>query len=114
MKAKITKVEQGKEWKNDYGTFFPHRVTFDNKDKVVINKTKKDAYQVGQELEYEITGEDKVGNIKAKEVRENPQDKIQTYIIRQSSVRTAVEYHTSESIEDVLKTAEKIETWVCR
>ncbi len=60
------------EWSNSYGTFYPHYVTFENGDVAITNKTKENAFSVGQELQYELVGEDNVGNQKFKEYRENP------------------------------------------
>jgi hypothetical protein len=71
-KAKITNVEILESWSNSYGTFYPHKVTFDNGDVAIANKVTEHAYTIGQELTYELNGQDKQGNNRFKEVEEQP------------------------------------------
>ena len=68
--SKITNVEVLPEWSNSNGTFYPHKVTFENGDVAIANKKTQNAYSIGQELKYQITGQDNVGNNKFKEVKE--------------------------------------------
>ena len=69
--SKITKVEMLQEWSNANGTFYPHKVTFENGDVAIANKKSQNAYIAGQEIKYQIVGQDNVGNNKFKEVKED-------------------------------------------
>ncbi len=69
-KSKIQKVEMLPEWSNDYGTYYPHKVTFENGDVAIANKKSKDAFTINQEIQYEIVGQDPAGNNKFKEVQD--------------------------------------------
>lgn len=70
-KSKITKVEMLKEWSNPNGTFFPHKVTFENGDVAIANKKTQNAYSEGQEIQYTLDGVDALGNKRFKEHRED-------------------------------------------
>lgn len=70
-KSKIKNLEMLPEWSNSNGTYYPHKVTFENGETAIANKKKQNAYQIGRELEYQIVGEDKVGNKKFKEIQQN-------------------------------------------
>ncbi len=52
--AKVTEVrcEDGKQ--GQYGTTYGHWLTMDNGDKGICNKKKQNAFEVGQEITYEI------------------------------------------------------------
>ena len=122
--SKIIKVEMLPEWSNDYGTYYPHKVTFENGDVAITNKKKQNAYSVGQELNYELKGQDPAGNNKFKEIQEEykggvDKGKIQTYIIKQSSLTRAIEHLTvlgkdNLTKENVIALAEYYTNWVLK
>ncbi len=123
--SKIKHVEMLQEWSNAHGTYHPHKVTFENGDIAIANKKKQNAYSVDQELKYEITGQDKSGNNKFKEVKEEftpggskTDPKTQTYIIKQSSLTRAIEHLSIKKIdfkkEDVIKLAQYYTDWVLK
>ena len=122
--SKITKVEMLPEWSNANGTFYPHKVTFENGDIAIANKKKENAYSSGQEIDYEIVGQDKMGNNKFKEIQEEykgggDKGKIQTYIIKQSSLTRAIEHlkclgTDKLTKENVIALAEYYTNWVLK
>ena len=122
-KSKIITVEMLPEWSNSYGTFYPHKCTFENGDIAITNKAKQNAFKEGQELKYEITGQDNSGNNKFKEIQEDQRqgdkDKIQIYIIKQSALRRAIEHLKEKepellTKENVIKLAEYYTNWVLK
>lgn len=50
--SKIKRIEDTKEWTNDYGTTIYHSLEMENGDKINIGKKKM--LQVGWEIDYEI------------------------------------------------------------
>lgn len=64
--TKIKSVEVGKPWSNANGTFYPHTYELEDGQTVVANHKENGKFSVGEEVEYEVTGTDKVGNTKAK------------------------------------------------
>lgn len=70
--SKIKSVEVLPSWSNSNGTFYPHKVTFDNNEIAIANKKKERAFAIGQEIKYQITGQDNIGNLKFKEVQDQP------------------------------------------
>lgn len=125
-KSKIQKVEMLQEWSNSYGVFHPHKCTFENGDIAITNKKEVNALTVGQEIQYQITGQDNAGNNKFKEIQEEKSysgggksDKVQTYIIRQSSLTRAIEHLKEKEQKDLTKEnvvalAEYYTNWVLK
>tara|TARA_R100001594_G_scaffold31970_1_gene59439 strand:- start:424 stop:846 length:423 start_codon:yes stop_codon:yes gene_type:complete len=104
--AKITNIEQKPEFKtNDGKTLYVFELELDNGDKGAIFKQKDNPYvEVGQEITYELTDR---GSIKIQ--REGggfnssqsfkKDSNVQEYIIRQSSLKCAIDLVVAEKIE---------------
>ncbi len=118
-KSKITKVEMLPEWTGANGTFFPHKVTFENGDIAIANKKTQNAYSEGQEIQYTLDGVDNYGNKRFKEHRES------TYSggkkgsnasfalsyakdLAVAHIRNGVEYKA----DDIMKVAGKFNQWL--
>ena len=106
-----------------YGTTFYHNLEMENGDKINIGKKKEQ--QVGWELTYEITEQGQQEYNKAKAVApesfkksnnytpsNSSNDDRQLLIVKQSSIKAAVEFDNQCTIEDLLKNAEIIKDWV--
>ena len=106
-----------------YGTTFYHNLEMENGDKINIGKKKEQ--QVGWELTYEITEQGQQEYNKAKAVAPESFNKSNNYtpsnssnddrqllIVKQSSIKAAVEFDNQCTIEDMLKNAEIIKDWV--
>ena len=96
MKSKVKVIAECKEYTNDYGTTYYHNIEMENGDKVNIGKKKK--LEIGQELEYEWVGElgqheyTKAKTPKPVSSGAGNKDDVQTYIIRQSSLKIALDF----------------------
>ena len=102
--AKITNIEQKPEFKtNDGKTLYVFELELDNGDKGAIFKQKDNPYvEVGQEINYDLTDR---GTIKIQRegggFSQSPKkdSNVQEYIIRQSSLKCAIDLVVSEKIE---------------
>jgi len=121
--SKIKTVVSIKPHKNSYGETFYHNLEMENGDKINIGKKKEQ--QVGWELTYEITEQGQQEYNKAKAVAPESFNKSNNYtpsnssnddrqllIVKQSSIKAAVEFDNQCTIEDMLKNAEIIKDWV--
>tara|TARA_R100001530_G_scaffold133380_2_gene106702 strand:- start:826 stop:1260 length:435 start_codon:yes stop_codon:yes gene_type:complete len=119
--SKIKEVVSMNPWKSKNGkTIIYHSLVMENEDKINIGKMKEQ--QIGWELTYEILEEGQQEYNKAKAVA--PQnfnssgfkgnDDRQVSIIRQSSLKCAVEYlkGAEASLEEVFEAADKFIDWV--
>jgi len=106
-----------------YGTTFYHNLEMENGDKINIGKKKEQ--KIGWELTYEITEQGQQEYNKAKAVAPESFNKSNNYtpsnssnddrqllIVKQSSIKAAVEFDNQCTIEDMLKNAEIIKDWV--
>jgi hypothetical protein len=106
-----------------YGTTFYHNLEMENGDKINIGKKKEQ--KVGWELSYEITEQGQHEYNKARAVASESFNKSNNYtpsnssnddrqllIVKQSSIKAAVEFDNQCTIEDMLKNAEIIKDWV--
>ena len=122
---KTSKIKEVKNVSDPYGKYqtIYHKLIMENGDKIDIGKKKEQ--QVGWELTYEIIEEGQHEFNKAKAVapdnfRANTSssfksnDDRQISIIRQSSLKAAVEYlkGAEASLEEVYEVAEKFIDWV--
>ena len=121
--SKIKTVVSIKPHKNGYGETFYHNLEMENGDKINIGKKKEQ--KVGWELSYEITEQGQQEYNKAKAVAPESFNKSNNYtpsnssnddrqllIVKQSSIKAAVEFDNQCTIEDLLKNAEIIKDWV--
>lgn len=106
-----------------YGTTFYHNLEMENGDKINIGKKKEQ--KIGWELTYEITEQGQHEYNKARAVAPESFNKSNNYtpsnssnddrqllIVKQSSIKAAVEFDNQCTIEDMLKNAEIIKDWV--
>ena len=106
-----------------YGTTSYHNLEMENGDKINIGKKKEQ--KIGWELTYEITEQGQHEYNKAKAVAPESFNKSNNYtpsnssnddrqllIVKQSSIKAAVEFDNQCTIEDMLKNAEIIKDWV--
>ena len=114
--SKIKEVANMNPWTSNTGkTIIYHSLVMENGDKINIGKMKEQ--QVGWELSYEITEQGQQEYNKAKAVTPNNfgggfkgGDNRQESIIRQSSLKCAVEYlkGAEASLEEVFIATEKM------
>jgi len=106
-----------------YGTTFYHNLEMENGDKINIGKKKEQ--KIGWELTYEIEEQGQHEYNKARAVAPESFNKSNNYtpsnssnddrqllIVKQSSIKAAVEFDNQCTIEDMLKNAEIIKDWV--
>ena len=106
-----------------YGTTFYHNLEMENGDKINIGKKKEQ--KIGWELTYEITEQGQQEYNRARAVASesfnksnnftssnSSNDDRQLLIVKQSSIKAAVEFDNQCTIEDMLKNAEIIKDWV--
>jgi len=121
--SKIKEVVSVKPHENSYGITLYHSLLMENGDKINIGKKKEQ--QVGWELTYEIVEEGQQEYNKAKAVapdkfKSNGQtsykkdDTVQELIVRQSSLKAAVDYcrGSSCSPEEICENAQLFAEWV--
>ena len=104
LTSKITGVEPMGTWSNGQRTFNKFRVSFANGDILSFLAVNDFKGQVGQDLTYEKNPQHGTGKIK----RENNQsynnnysapkksEDTQTYIIRQSMIKAAIDFHSGQ------------------
>ena len=124
MQSKIKAIEPRGAWDGKYGKMYAFKVCFeDGQDLEVNSKTEQPPYQVGDVMEYTITGSDSKYGAKGKvskpdgggfesssETRTN-RDKD---IMRQTALKAAVEFNAQRSTEvsRVLVEAEMMYQWL--
>ena len=121
--SKIKTVVNSKEWSNNGKTIIYHNLEMENGDKINIGKVK--LQQVGWELTYEVTeqGQQEFNKAKAVQKEQNftksfntqstKPDNVQDLIVKQSSLKAAVEFCNKEcTVEDIIDNAEVFYTWV--
>lgn len=62
--SKIKSVTAGKAWSNENGTYIPHTYELEDGTTLVANHKKEIPFNVGETIEYELKGTDKLGNNK--------------------------------------------------
>ena len=120
LTSKITHIEPKGVWSNGQNTFQKYQVTMANGDSLQFLAKGDFKRSVGQDITYEKN--EKYGS--GKMIREEQsftqphttqhKEDVQTYIIRQSMLKAAVDYHAGyqTSIDDVLQTARQFITFV--
>ena len=122
LTSRITSIEPAGTWSNGQRTFNKFRVCFANGDNLNFLAVDKFKYAPGENVTYIKNAEQNTGKIKRdfipKEVtREVVKDKAdtQTYIIRQSSLKSAIDYHASnpgKTESQVIETARNFVNFV--
>lgn len=122
LRSKITSVEPAGTWSNGQKTFNKFRVCFANGDNLNFLAVNNFLGQVGQDLTYTKNEAQGTGKI----LRDNISNGIssapvakkedtQTYIIRQSMIKAAIDYHASnhgKSEAQVIETARNFVNFV--
>ena len=121
--SKIKEVVSMKPHENSFGITLYHSLVMENGDKINIGKKKEQL--VGWELTYEIVEEGQQEYNKAKAVQKeqnftksfNTQstkpDNVQDLIVKQSSLKAAVEFCNKEcTVEHIIANAEVFYDWV--
>ena len=125
LTSRITSVEPTGTWSNGQRTFNKFRVCFANGDNLNFLAVNDFLGKVGQDLTYTKNEEQGTGKIyrennnsyqkpQKNNVSQKPQD-TQTYIIRQSMLKAAIDYHANnhgKSEEQVLNTARNFVNFV--
>lgn len=122
LTSRITSIEPAGTWSNGQRTFNKFRVCFANGDNLNFLAVDKFKYAVGENVTYIKNAEQNTGKIKRdfipREVtKEVSRDKVdtQTYIIRQSSLKSAIDYHASNPAKtesQVIETARNFVNFV--
>ena len=118
LTSKITHIEPKGVWSNGQNTFQKYQVTMANGESLQFLAKGEFKRSVGQDITYEKNEKYGTGKLVREEqtFTQAPQQKedVQTYIIRQSMLKAAVDYHAGyqTSIDDVLQTARQFITFV--
>lgn len=126
LTSKITSVEPTGTWSNGQKTFNKFRVCFANGDNLNFLAVNDFLGQVGQDLTYTKNESQGTGKIYRDNFRPNnqpaqnnyavkPKEDTQTYIIRQSMLKAAIDYHASnhgKSEGQVIETARNFVNFV--
>lgn len=103
LTSRITSVEPTGTWSNGQKTFNKFRVCFANGDNLNFLAVNEFKGQVGQDLTYTKNEAQGTGKIHRENFRPNNQqtytvkakEDTQTYIIRQSMIKAAIDYHAT-------------------
>lgn len=118
LTSKITHIEPKGVWSNGQNTFQKYQVTMANGESLQFLAKGEFKRSVGQDITYEKNEKYGTGKLVREEQTFTPapqqKEDVQTYIIRQSMLKAAVDYHAGyqTSIEDVLQTARQFITFV--
>ena len=118
LTSKITHIEPKGVWSNGQNTFQKYQVTMANGESLQFLAKGEFKRSIGQDITYEKNEKYGTGKLVREEqtFTSAPQQKedVQTYIIRQSMLKAAVDYHAGyqTSIDDVLQTARQFITFV--
>ncbi len=126
--SKVKTVLANGTWDSQHGLLYKFDYTFEDGISIAANHKTQSHFQIGDEVEYEIKGTSDFGNRgsvgKVKEqftpntnFSGGKSDKVQTYIIRQSSLTRAIEHlshkdHDKMTKENITALAEYYANWV--
>jgi len=118
--SKVTSVQPNGTWESKFGLMYKFEISFENGDVGEYSTKNKlqDKFYIGSETDYEyIDGKfPKVKPVYMKPDSFNQsspkQDDVQKLIVKQSSLKAAVDYDNKCSPEDVLKNAQMFYEWV--
>ena len=121
--SKVTSAQANGTWEGKYGIMYKHEIAFDNGDAGEYSSKSADQnkFVVGQETEYEYT-EGKFPKVKPVWAKPSSNgsfgfrkdDNVQNLIVRQSSLKAAVDYCRGSncSPEEVCANAQLFADWV--
>jgi len=137
LTSRVTSVEPRGTWNNGQRTFNKFQVTFANGDNLSFLAVKGFKGEVGENLTYKKDEKNQTGkviyenNFSSGQQNYSPQQKsysapqntgskkedTQTYIIRQSMIKAAIDYHALQahghsSEEDIIRTARNFVTFI--
>jgi len=118
LTSKITHIEPKGVWSNGQNTFQKYQVTMANGESLQFLAKGEFKRSVGQDITYEKNEKYGTGKLVREEQTFTPapqqKEDVQTYIIRQSMLKAAVDYHAGyqTSLDDVLQTARQFITFV--
>jgi hypothetical protein len=120
--SKVTSAQANGTWEGKYGIMYKHEIAFANGDAGEYSSKSADQnkFVVGQETEYEfIDGKfpkvKPVNNFQQGGFNAAPKsDKVQQYIVKQSSLKCAVDYVIANGGNEarVIELADMFTTWV--
>lgn len=129
LTSRITSITPNGEWSNGQRTFNKYKLTFANGDNLSFLAVGDFKGQVGENLTYQKNESNQTGKV----IRENnfqnqgsysapassgiKKEDTQTYIIRQSMIKAAIDYHALQahghaSENDVINTARNFVTFI--
>ena len=119
--SKVTSVQSNGTWEGKYGMMYKFEIGFENGDVGEYSSKNKDQdkFNIGSKTDYEYT-DGKFPKVKPVYIKpdnfnqSSPQksDDVQKLIVKQSSLKSAVDYDNKCSQEDVLKNAQMFYDWV--
>ena len=129
-KSKVTNVQANGTWKGNYGLMYKFEVSFENGDCGEYSSKSKDQNKFieGQETDYEFT-DGKFPKVKPVWTQEQTQstpptqstfkktDDVQDLIVRQSSLKAAVDFtkcSDKSTVDDIFYLAEECYNWIMR
>ncbi len=118
--SKVKDVQGNGTYDSQYGLLYKYTYTMDDGTCLVANHKKQQPLEVGSDIVYEIKGSSDFGdygtvkrlpsesqydnyNTKFSNNTKPPADKVQTYIIRQSSLTRAIEHLSHKDQDDITK-----------
>jgi hypothetical protein len=113
LTSKITHIEPKGVWNNGTTTFQKYQVSMANGDSPTFLAKGEFKKSVGQDITYEKNEQYNTAKMIQEKPTFAPQQKpsqkedVQTYIIRQSMLKAAVDYHSGQPVDvnDVMETA---------
>ena len=118
--SKVTNVQPNGTWDGNYGLMYKFEISFENGDVGEYSSKNKlqDKFIVGQQTDYEYT-DGKFPKVKPVYMKPDSfnqsspkKDDVQKLIVKQSSLKAAVDYDNKCTPEDVLKNAQMFYEWV--
>lgn len=122
--SKVTSVQSNGSWEGKYGVMYKFEIGFENGDvgEYSSKNQEQNKFVIGTNAEYEYTDgkfpkvkpvyikPDSFNNSFSNSSNDNPDR--QKLIVKQSSLKAAVEFDNKCSPEDVLKNADMFYNWV--
>ena len=123
-KSKVTSVQSNGTWEGKFGLMYKYEVSFENGDcgEYSTKSENQTKFIEGQETEYEFI-DGKFPKVKPVNTFQQggftsrpSNDKVQEYIVKQSSLKCAVDYIIANGgdTKTILDTAEMFANWVLK
>lgn len=127
LTSRVTSVEPRGTWNNGQRTFNKYQVTFANGDNLSFLAVKEFKGQIGENLTYKKNESNSTGKViyenqnegsySAPQNTQSKKEDTQTYIIRQSMIKAAIDYHALQahghtSENDIINTARNFVTFI--